>query len=81
MTSSNSQNEPNISRFVNVLVAKESIIYFYDLVMSTSVIFLYDSGKSLGAILLGEYVFDADDKELMDKASGDLDVFCLISNG
>ncbi len=66
-------------QFDNVSILKEANIYFEGQVTSRSVIFQDGSRKTLGIMLPGEYEFSTDDKELMEIASGELEV--LLPNG
>ena len=63
-----------MSQFENVSVVKEANIYFDGQVTSRTVIFKDGSRKTLGIMLPGEYEFSTDQKELMEIASGDLEV-------
>ena len=63
-----------MSQFDNVSVIKEANIYFEGKVTSRSVIFQDGSKKTLGTMLPGEYVFNTEEKELMEITSGTLEV-------
>ncbi len=63
-----------MSQFENVSVVKEANVYFDGNVTSRSVVFQDGSKKTLGIMLPGKYEFNADDKELMEIMSGNLDV-------
>jgi uncharacterized protein YaiE (UPF0345 family) len=63
-----------MSQFDNVSIIKEANVYFEGQVTSRSVIFQDGSRKTLGIMLPGEYEFSTDEKELIEIASGELDV-------
>ena len=63
-----------MSQFDNVSIIKEANVYFEGQVTSRSVIFQDGSRKTLGIMLPGEYEFSTDEKELMEIASGELEV-------
>jgi len=63
-----------MSQFDDVSVVRKANIYFDGRVTSRTVIFKDGSRKTLGIMLPGEYEFGTDDKELMEIASGALDV-------
>lgn len=63
-----------MSQFDNVSVVRKANVYFDGRVTSRSVLFKDGSRKTLGIMLPGEYEFGTDDKELMEIASGELDV-------
>ncbi len=63
-----------MSEFKNVTVVKEANVYFDGKVTSRTVLFADGSKKTLGIMLPGEYQFGTAEKEVMEIASGDLDV-------
>jgi uncharacterized protein YaiE (UPF0345 family) len=63
-----------MSEFENVSIVREANIYFDGQVTSRSIIFQDGSRKTLGIMLPGEYEFNADEKELMEIMSGQLEV-------
>ena len=70
-----------MSEFKDVTVIKKANIYFDGKVTSRSVVFPDGSRKTLGIMFPGEYEFSADDKEIMEIISGDLDVLISIAEG
>lgn len=63
-----------MSEFKDVTVIKEANVYFDGKVTSRTIIFPDGTKKTLGVMLPGEYVFNTEDKELMEIFSGELDV-------
>jgi len=63
-----------MSEFKNVSIVREANIYFDGKVTSRTVLFPDGSKKTLGVMLPGEYEFNTGDKEIMEIASGELDV-------
>lgn len=63
-----------MSKFENVSINREANVYFNGNVTSRTVIFDDGTRKTLGIMLPGEYVFNTDDKELMEIMSGKLEV-------
>jgi hypothetical protein len=70
-----------MSEFKNVTVIKKANVYFDGKVTSRSVMFADGSRKTLGIMFPGDYEFNADDKEIMEIISGDLDVLTADSGG
>ncbi len=70
-----------MSEFKNVTVMKDANIYFEGKVTSRTVVFADGTRKTLGIMLPGEYEFSTNEKELMEIASGDLEVSLPNENG
>ncbi|MDX2470848.1 MAG: pyrimidine/purine nucleoside phosphorylase [SAR324 cluster bacterium] len=63
-----------MSEFKEVTITKKASIYFEGKVTSRTVTFKDGSRKTLGIMLIGDYEFATEDKEIMEIISGDLEV-------
>jgi len=63
-----------MSKFENVTVLKEASVYFDGKVTSRTVIFADGSKKTLGIMMPGEYEFGTGLAEIMEMASGDVEI-------
>jgi len=70
-----------MSEFNNVTVLKKANIYFDGKVTSRTVIFPDNSRQTLGIMLPGEYVFNTDDREIVEILSGELEVLITDKEG
>jgi len=70
-----------MSEFNNVTVLKKANIYFDGKVTSRTVIFPDNSRRTLGIMLPGEYIFNTDDKEIVEISSGELEVLIMDAEG
>jgi hypothetical protein len=70
-----------MSEFRGVTVIKKANVYFDGNVTSRTVVFADGSRKTLGIMFPGDYEFSADDKEIMEIMSGDLEVLTAASGG
>ncbi len=77
-----------MDNFKNVDVDKFANIYFEGKVVSRNIFFKDGSKKTLGVMLIGEYEFNTESKELMEIISGRLNLklkgdneWKLITNG
>jgi len=71
----------SMSEFKDVTIIKKANVYFDGNVTSRTVVFADGSRKTLGIMFPGDYEFNADDKEIMEIISGDLDVLTADSGG
>lgn len=60
--------------FQNVSIARKANIYFDGKVTSRTITFADGTRKTLGIMLPGDYTFDTAQRELMEFASGQLEV-------
>ncbi len=63
-----------MDRFENVTIVKKANVYFDGKVTSRTVLFPDEKKKTLGIMMLGEYEFGTDDKEIMEILGGSMDV-------
>ncbi|MBM4311302.1 MAG: pyrimidine/purine nucleoside phosphorylase [Deltaproteobacteria bacterium] len=70
-----------MSEFKGVTVIKKANVYFDGNVTSRTVVFADGSRTTLGIMFPGDYEFNADDKEIMEIISGDLEVLTADSQG
>lgn len=63
-----------MSKFENITITKEANIYYDGKVTSRTVEFSDGEIKSLGIMLPGEYTFAANEAEIMEMMSGELDI-------
>ena len=70
-----------MSEFKGVTVIKKANVYFDGQVTSRTVVFADGSRKTLGIMCPGDYEFNADDTEIMEIISGDLEVLTAGSQG
>lgn len=70
-----------MAQFENVSVVKEANIYFEGKVTSRTIVFSDGTKKTLGIMLPGEYEFGTNQGEIMEIASGRLDVLLPGESG